>query len=135
MKQRNDESWALNTLFVHGSRSNLNGSTQGEPTVQPIYSSTTYVHQSAQALDHAFDATFTHEEEELAYVYARQGNPNAHALESVMAQAEGGVGAVAFGSGMGAIQAALLAAGLAAGSKLVAAKDLYGSTISLLRKV
>src|SRR5207248_6119795 len=50
-------------------------------------------------------------------------------------RAEGGVGAVAFGSGMAAIHAALVAAGIAPGSKIVASKDLYGSTISLLRKV
>lgn len=135
MKQEHNESWALDTLFVHGSKHDRNGSTQGVPTVQPIYTSTTYLHQNAQALDLAFNATLANEQEELAYVYARQGNPNAHSLESVMTQAEGGVGAVTFGSGMAAIHAALLAAGLAPGRKLVAAQDLYGSTISLLRKV
>jgi len=74
------------------------------------------------------------EKGETAFVYARQGNPNAFALETVMAQAEGGVGAIAFGSGMAAIHAALLAGGLVAGSKILAAKDLYGATTSLLRQ-
>jgi len=74
-------------------------------------------------------------ESETAFVYGRQGNPNTYALESVIAQAEGGVGAIAYSSGMAAIHAALLAAGLTTGSKILAAKDLYGSTISLLRQV
>ncbi len=134
MKQRSNESWGLNTLFVHGSRHHAQGGTQGIPTVQPIYASTTYLHESAQALDKAFDTTPMHEDG-LAFVYARQGNPNAHALERVMTQAEGGTGAIACGSGMAAIHAALLTAGLTSGSKLVAAKDLYGATINLLRQV
>src|SRR5436309_5807664 len=99
MKQRGDESWELETLFVHGSRHRLDGKLQGVPTVQPISMSTTYLYESAQALDQAFDAMLVHGEEEMAYVYARQANPNARAVESVMAQAEGGAGAVAVGSG------------------------------------
>ncbi|MFL5659148.1 MAG: trans-sulfuration enzyme family protein [Ktedonobacteraceae bacterium] len=135
MKQPDNISWALDTIFVHSGEHNRNASTMGTPTVQPIYMSTTYLHQSADALDQAFDRTLSSAEGEAAYVYARQGNPNAYALETVMAQAEGGVGAVAFSSGMAAIHAALMAGGLAPGSKIMASKDLYGSTISLLRKV
>src|SRR5207248_1791181 len=110
------------------------GSRKGVPTVQPIYTSTTYLHCNAETLDQAFDNSLSGEKGETAFVYARQGNPNAYALETVMAQAEGGVGAIAFGSGMAAIHAALLAAGLVAGSKILAAKDLYGATTSLLRQ-
>ena len=135
MKQSKHISWSLDTLLVHGSTHYRNASARGAPTVQPIYTSTTYLHQNAAALDQAFEQVFSTGERESAYVYARQGNPNAHALETIMAQAEGGVGAVACGSGMAAIHAALLATGLASGSKIVAARDLYGSTISLLRKV
>ena len=52
-----------------------------------------------------------------------------------MTQAECGIGAVACGSGMAAIHAALLAAGLTTGTKVVASQDLYGPTITLLRKL
>jgi cystathionine beta-lyase/cystathionine gamma-synthase len=139
MTQSNKTSWSLDTLFVHGNkrdRGKHNANiAAGSPTVQPIYTSTTFIHQNTEALDRAFDQNLTSEEGEPAYVYARQRNPNANALETVMAQAECGVGAIAFGSGMAAIHAALLAAGLASGSKIVAAQDLYGSSISLLRKV
>ncbi len=52
-----------------------------------------------------------------------------------MAQAERGIGAVVFGSGMAAIHAALLTAGLTPGTKILAAQDLYGPTIGMLRSV
>ena len=137
MKRSDKGDWALETLLVHGSGSEEEngGSNRGVPTVQPIYTSTTYIHPSAKALDQAFEHSLSGKEDDMAFVYGRQGNPNAYALESVMAQAEGGVGAIAFSSGMAAIHAALLAAGLVPGSKILAARDLYGSTISLLRQV
>src|SRR6266571_42283 len=131
MKQTNPSSWKLDTQLVHGSRQYSPRGAEGVPTVQPIYASTTYLHQNLGALDQAFPGMLPSGEP--AYVYARQGNPNAQALENVMAQVEGGVGAVAFGSGMAAAHAAFLAAGLVPGSKLLAARDLYGSTIGLLR--
>jgi len=84
-------------------------------------------------LDAAFSGTSS--DGEPAFVYARQGNPNANALERTLAEAEGGVGAVAFGSGMAAIHGSLLAAGAAPGVKIVASQDLYGPTVGLLQKV
>ncbi len=133
MKHFEHVSWSLDTLFVHGVEHKRSASSTGVPTVEPIYASTTYLHPNAAMLDQAFENTPLNEEQ--SYVYARQGYPNASSLENVLAQAEGGVGAVAFGSGMGAIHCALLAAGLAPGRKVVVAKDIYGSTLSLLRKV
>lgn len=135
MKRSDNGDWALETLLVHGIEREKSRSSRGVPTVQPIYTSTTYLHLDAEALDRAFENSLSGNESEIAFVYGRQGNPNAYALESVIAQAEGGVGAIAYSSGMAAIYAALLAAGLTTGSKILAAKDLYGSTISLLRQV
>ncbi len=125
--------WNLETQLVHGGRQNRPNGAAGKPTVNPIYASTTYVHDSAEALDQAFNGAAATGEP--AYVYARQGNPNANALEDVLAQVEGGIGAVAFGSGMAAIHAALLSAGLAPGAKVVASQDLYGPTVGLLQKI
>jgi cystathionine beta-lyase/cystathionine gamma-synthase len=136
MKEKPTPSWTLDTLLVHGGTCQSAGQPTGDsgvPSVQPIYTSTTYVHANAVALDAAFSGTTA--AGEASYVYARQGNPNASEFEQVMAQAEAGIGAVAFGSGMAAIHAALLAAGLAPGAKIVAARDLYGSSIGLLRKI
>ncbi len=125
--------WNLATQLIHGGCYSTPTSNAGRSTVLPIYASTTYIHQNAAALDQAFSGATT--EGAPAYVYARQGNPNATALEEAMAHAELGVGAVAFGSGMAAIHAALMAAGLAPGAKIVASRDLYGPTVGLLQKV
>jgi cystathionine gamma-synthase/methionine-gamma-lyase len=121
--------WSLLTRLVHeGERAKPPA---GVPTATPIYTSATYIYQSAEALDNAF-ATGE------GYVYARYGNPTVGALEQVLAVAEGGVGAVAFGSGMAALHAAILAAGTPRGSThpnvraILAARDLYGATTNLL---
>lgn len=131
MKQYDNSSWALDTLLVHSSKLSRTTHNSGIPTVQPIYTSTTYLHTNADALDQAFSGSLPSGEQ--TYVYGRQGNPNAQALEEVMARAEGGTGAVVFGSGMAAIHASLMAAGLTPGTKILAAQDLYGTTIGLLR--
>ena len=133
MKQFDYSSWALDTLLVHSSKLSHMASNSGRPTVEPIYASTTYLHSHADTLDQAFSGHLPSGEQ--AYVYARQGNPNARTLEEVMAQVERGVDAVVFGSGMAAIHAALLTAGLTPGTKILAAQDLYGPTIGMLRSV
>jgi cystathionine beta-lyase/cystathionine gamma-synthase len=133
MKQSDYSSWALDTLLVHSNKLSRTTNNSGKPTVEPIYTSTTYLHTNADALDQAFSGRLSSGEQ--AFVYARQGNPNAQTLEEVMAQAERGIGAVVFGSGMAAIHAALLTAGLTPGTKILAAQDLYGPTIGMLRSV
>jgi cystathionine beta-lyase/cystathionine gamma-synthase len=133
MKEHDYSSWALDTLLVHSNRLMHTSNNSGKPTVEPIFTSTTYLHRNAEMLDQAFSGFSSPGEP--AYVYARQGNPNAQTLEKVLAQAEKGAGAAVFGSGMAAIHAALLASGLAPGSKILAAQDLYGPTIGMLRTI
>ena len=133
MKEHDYSSWALDTLLVHNNNLALTSNNSGKPTVEPISTSTTYLHRNAEMLDQAFSGISPSGEP--AYVYARQGNPNAQTLEKVMTQAEKGAGAVVFGSGMAAIHAAFLASGLAPGSKILAAQDLYGPTIGMLRTI
>jgi cystathionine beta-lyase/cystathionine gamma-synthase len=127
--------WSVETQLVHSGQSKLPESPDhtGNPTIRPIYASTTYLYESVEALDHAFGGKTP--KGEAAFVYARQGNLSANTFEEAMAQAERGVGAVACGSGMAAIHAALLAGGLTTGTKIVASQDLYGPTITLLRKL
>ncbi|HTI13798.1 MAG TPA: PLP-dependent aspartate aminotransferase family protein [Dictyobacter sp.] len=126
--------WRLETQLVHGGRTmNAPDGGSGNPTVHPIYASTTYTHNSLDALDQAFSGVTP--EGEKAFVYARQGNPNAYALENAIARVEKGVGAVACSSGMAAIHVALLAAGATTGATIVASQDLYGPTITLMRKL
>ncbi len=133
MKQSDDSSWTLDTLLVHGDKPDTIASDSIVPTTQPIYASTTYLQANAEALDQAFTGRLSSGEQ--AYVYARQGNPNAQALENTLARAEKGAGAVVFASGMASIHAALLTSGLAPGTKILAAQDLYGPTIGLLRTI
>jgi cystathionine beta-lyase/cystathionine gamma-synthase len=128
-----NHSWNFETLLVHGGIEHQAKRAGGTPTVPPIYTSTTYLHDSAEALDQAFSGTTPEGEE--AFVYARQTNRSAHALEAALTSVEKGVGAVVFGSGMAAIHASLLAAGLAPGAKIVASKDVYGPSIGLLQKL
>lgn len=132
MKEAEPQNWSLDTLFVHGGEYIRPRNEMGTPTIQPIYTSTTFLHDGTEQLDQAFDKNAAGEP---AFVYARQGNPNTHALEHVLAMAEDGVGAVVMGSGMAAIQGTLLATGVTAGTKILVAQDLYGATINLLRTV
>jgi cystathionine beta-lyase/cystathionine gamma-synthase len=65
------------------------------------------------------------------YVYSRYGNPTIRALENTVADLEGGVGAVATSSGMGAINSALLAT-VRTGDHVIAQNCLYGGTYASL---
>lgn len=65
------------------------------------------------------------------YDYTRSGNPTRAALEEILASLEGGAGAVAVGTGMGAVTTAL--ALLDAGAHVICSHDCYGGTARLLR--
>jgi cystathionine gamma-lyase len=60
------------------------------------------------------------------YVYSRSGNPTRANLEATLGALESGRGALAFGSGLGALTTLL--ASLRAGSRIVSVDDLYGGT-------
>lgn len=64
------------------------------------------------------------------YDYSRSGNPTRAALESIIAELEGGTHGFAFASGMAAISAALLI--FEQGDHLLAPKDVYGGTYRML---
>lgn len=99
------------------------------PVTTPIYNSVCYVYDNLEELDAVFAG------ERPGYVYARFGNPTVTALEQAMAALEAGADSVAFSSGMAAIHASILAAGVAAGDSIVAAQDLYGGTYTMLAQV
>jgi cystathionine beta-lyase/cystathionine gamma-synthase len=131
----NPPNWNLETLLVHTGEHQAaqDVAQQGMPTSLPIYASATFVHADADALEASFDTPPPGAPP--AFMYARYGNPTVVGLERAVAAAEGGKGAVAFGSGMAALHAALLAAGLAPGESIIAANNLYGSSTGLLLKV
>ncbi|HSL01515.1 MAG TPA: PLP-dependent aspartate aminotransferase family protein [Rubrobacteraceae bacterium] len=100
------------------------------PISTPIYASTTFSHGDIETTDRVLGG------EEAGYSYARYDNPTVRAFEEALATLEGeGARALAFGSGMAAMHAALAAAELGPGATVLAAEQLYGSTATLLVQV
>ena len=100
------------------------------PVVSPIHPSVGYTFSNSQDLDAVLG------DEKPGYVYStRYANPTITAFESAVANLEGAETAHAFSSGMAAIHMALLAAGVRAGTSVVAAADVYGATYTLLQEV
>jgi len=99
------------------------------PVATPIHPTVGYLYDSMDDLDAIFATTRE------GYVYPRYGSPTVTAFESAIAELETGEAAHAFASGMGAMHAALLAAGVRAGTGVVAALDLYGAPYTLLNRL
>lgn len=112
----------FSTLQIHGGQQV--DSTTGARAV-PIYQTTSYCFQS---VEHGADLFALKTK---GHIYSRISNPTVAVFEERMALLEGGVGAVAFASGMGAINAAILNI-LQAGDEIVAAPTIYGGTFNLL---
>ena len=121
-----DTTWDYTTQLVHAGERLAHP--PGRPTTTPLYSSSTYYHESLDAFN---DALAGH-----GYAYGRNGNPTNVAYERACAIAEGGTDAISTASGMAAIYTALLAAGRVTGRPLrtiVAPRDVYGATTVMLR--
>jgi cystathionine gamma-synthase len=97
----------LNTLCVHAAHS---PDTAAGSIAEPIYLSTTFERDADGAYPRG-------------YRYSREGTPNRTAVESCLAALEGGIGAVAFASGLAANMAVLELLG--AGERLVAQREAY----------
>ena len=87
----------------------------------PIYATTSFVFEDAQTAADLF-ALQTY-----GNIYTRIGNPTNAAFEERMASLEGGLGALATGSGQAAQLIAILTL-CQAGDEIVAARNLYGGT-------
>src|SRR5512136_3030725 len=96
-----------------------------KPITTPIYSTVAFEAPAAAILDEVFEGTHT------GYCYTRHGNPTCEALEETMSRLERGAGAIAFSSGMSALHAALLTAGVSSGDRIVSSQDIYGATHAL----
>ncbi|MFE6713240.1 trans-sulfuration enzyme family protein [Streptomyces sp. NPDC057695] len=95
------------------------------PLSVPLVQSSAFAFDSAEALADAMAGP------DGPSVYSRRGNPTVRALEQTLAGLEGGAGALAFASGMGAISGVLLAL-LGPGDRVVAQRCLYGGTHAVL---
>ena len=87
----------------------------------PIYATTSFVFEDAQTAADLFAL------QTFGNIYSRIGNPTNAAFEERMASLEGGIGALATGSGQAAQLIALLTI-CQAGDEVVAARNLYGGT-------
>ncbi len=94
---------------------------------QPIYQSSVFVYDSLEQVDDFLAGNPDN------YMYTRIGNPNHSAVEELLRELEGGEDALFSASGMAAISAALLGV-LGAGDHLIASRELYGTTQSLIEK-
>jgi len=100
-----------------------------KPVATPIHNSVGYLYEDLKDLDAVFG------NERPGYVYARYGNPTNSALEEVLADLEEGEAALTFGSGMAAVYASLMAAGVKAGASVLSAFDVYGATYAICARL
>ncbi|WP_028784230.1 methionine gamma-lyase [Thalassobacillus devorans] len=91
----------------------------------PIFQTSTFTFDSAEQGERRFAG------EEEGYIYSRLGNPTVRALEDKIAELEGGEKGLAFGSGMAAVSAVLVAL-TRTGDHILCSQGLYGCTFGLL---
>ena len=112
----NKKNLSFRTRSIHvGS----NRDPQTGAVVPPIHVASTYVLPGAG--------------EPAEFDYARTGNPSRQRLEQLVASLEGGVGGLAYSSGMAATHGAMML--LKQGDHVIAGADIYGGTYRLLHKV
>src|SRR5437660_11374303 len=109
------------TISVHA------GTPEGPnaPITTPVVQSTTFRFESAEAVQR-----YARGESGL-YMYSRDENPTVRAAEAALAALEDADSCVLFGSGMGAMTAAVMAL-VSGGEEVVAATAWYGGTYKLL---
>jgi O-acetylhomoserine (thiol)-lyase len=91
----------------------------------PIYQTSSYVFEDPEHAAALFNL------QRLGHIYSRISNPTTAVLEERVAALEGGVGALAVGSGQAA-QLVVFASLCEAGDEIVAARTLYGGTYTQL---
>ncbi len=91
---------------------------------KPVHASVAYGYNDARDLAAVFQGS------QSGYSYGRQSNPTVEALQRKITRMEGGVGSIAFGTGMGAIGSTLFAL-LERGDHVVSSSFLFGNTNSL----
>src|SRR5215471_19079117 len=89
----------------------------------PIYQTSAFVFEDTEAASAYFNL------QEYGNIYSRIMNPTVAVFEERIANLEGGIGAVAFGSGLAA-QAGIIFALAQPGDHIVASRAIYGGTIA-----
>jgi len=130
-------SWKPETLALHGGHQ---PDKETRSRAVPIYQTTSYVFDSPEHASGLFNPQPREAEDPTAptshglpaNIYTRITNPTTEVLEQRMALLEGGVGALALGSGASAVAFALLTI-CQAGDHIVSSRSLYGGTHNLLQ--
>ena len=117
-----DHEFGFRTRALHAGA--IPGAIHGARQV-PIYQTTSYVFKDAD------DAATLFALKKYGNIYSRIGNPTVAAFEERVASLEGGIGAVATGSGMSA-EFLVFAALAQQGDHIVASAQLYGGTVTQL---
>ncbi|KGP74050.1 methionine gamma-lyase [Pontibacillus yanchengensis] len=91
----------------------------------PLFQTSTFTFDSAEQGEMRFAG------KEDGYIYSRLGNPTVKALEDRIAQLEEGEAGLAFGSGMAAVSAVLIAL-TKANDHILCSRGVYGCTFGLL---
>ena len=99
----------------------------GEPRVLPIYQSTTFKYESAQAMGDLFDLKTN------GFFYSRLANPTVDAVEKKIAALEGGVGAMLCSSGQMAVLSSIMNIANS-GDHVISSSNIYGGTYNLFNK-
>lgn len=110
--------YELNTVCIHGNGKRKNVDNTGSISF-PIYQTAAYAHPGVG--------------QTTGYDYSRLQNPTREEVERIMADLEHGVDALAFSSGMAAINAFMEL--FSPGDHIVATDDLYGGSIRQFRLV
>jgi len=105
----------FNSRMVHGGEFD---NPLGSATV-PIYQTSTFIFENA---DHGAKC-FSGEDD--GYIYTRIGNPTIHALETLVADLEGGAEGIATSSGMAAVNTLYMAL-LSQGDHMISSEAVYG---------
>jgi O-acetylhomoserine (thiol)-lyase len=122
MSDPEDRDWGMRTRAIHaGARPDP---TTGARAV-PIYQTTSFVFEDVE------DAADLFALQKYGNIYTRLGNPTVAVFEERIASLEGGIGAVATGSGQAA-ETLLFTSLCDAGDHIVASSALYGGTYTLL---
>ena len=98
------------------------------PVTTPIYPSSAFVYRDLDRMDEALGGG------DGVYAYTRYGNPTLEAMEISIAALEEQDAALGFGSGMAALNAAILT-NVQSGDRILASRDIYGATTTLLNNV
>ncbi len=118
------EDWRLETRLVQGG---LDRSHHGE-TAEALFLTSGFVYERAEHAEDRF------RDRAPGFMYSRYGNPTVSTFEERLAAIEGAEACCAVGSGMAAVNAALMCR-LEAGDRVVAARALFGSCRHIIANI